>query len=40
LGFSIDPCIEEEMYSFEKTEGYALAMFEAVPSMGMSIFVP
>ncbi|KAH9970292.1 Gpi16 subunit, GPI transamidase component-domain-containing protein [Lactifluus volemus] len=36
-GFSIDSCTEEEMYSFDKTERYALAMFDAVPSMRMFI---
>ena len=36
-GFSIDSCTEEEEYSFDKTERYALAMLEAVPSMRMFI---
>jgi hypothetical protein len=36
-GFSIDSCTEEEMYSFDKTERYALAMFDAVPAMRMFI---
>ena len=36
-GFSIDSCTEEEIYSFDKTERYALAMFDAVPSMRMFI---
>ena len=36
-GFSIDSCTEEEMYSFDKTERYALAMFDAVPALRMFI---
>jgi len=36
-GFSIDSCTEEEEYSFDKTERYAFAMFDAVPSMCMFI---
>jgi hypothetical protein len=36
-GFSMDSCTEEEMYSYDKTERYALAMFEAVPAMRMFI---
>ena len=30
-GFSIASCTEEEEYSFDKTERYAHAMFDAVP---------
>ena len=36
-GFSIASCTEDEVYSFDKTERYALAMFEAVPAMRMFI---
>ncbi|KAH9961841.1 hypothetical protein BJV74DRAFT_871655 [Russula compacta] len=36
-GFSIDSCTEEEEYSFDKTERYALAMFDAVPALRMFI---
>jgi hypothetical protein len=36
-GFSIASCTEEEEYSFDKTERYALAMFDAVPAMRMFI---
>ena len=36
-GFSIASCTEDELYSFDKTERYALAMFDAVPAMRMSI---
>ena len=36
-GFSIDSCTEEEEYSFDKTERYAFAMFEAVPALRMFI---
>jgi hypothetical protein len=36
-GFSIASCTEDEVYSFDKTERYALAMFDAVPAMRMFI---
>ena len=36
-GFSIGSCTEEEEYSFDKTERYAFAMFEAVPALRMFI---
>jgi hypothetical protein len=36
-GFSIGSCTEEEEYSFDKTERYAFAMFEAVPTLRMFI---
>ena len=36
-GFSIGSCTEEEEYSFDKTERYAFAMFEAVPALHMFI---
>ena len=36
-GFSIASCTEDEEYSFDKTERYALAMFDAVPAMRMFI---
>jgi len=36
-GFSIDSCTEEEEYSVDKTERYAIAMFDAVPAMRMFI---
>ncbi|KAF8265565.1 hypothetical protein EI94DRAFT_1804220 [Lactarius quietus] len=36
-GFSIASCTEDEVYSFDKTELYALAMFDAVPAMRMFI---
>jgi len=36
-GFSIDSCTEKEEYSFDKTERYAFAMFEAVPALRMFI---
>ena len=36
-GFSIDSCTEDEEYSFDKTERYAFAMFEAVPALRMFI---
>ena len=36
-GFSIASCTEDEEYSFDKTERYALAMFDAVPSIRMFI---
>jgi hypothetical protein len=36
-GFSIASCTEDEEFSFDKTERYALAMFDAVPSMRMFI---
>ena len=35
--FSIASCTEDEVYTFDKTERYALAMFDAVPSMRMFI---
>jgi hypothetical protein len=37
LGFSIDSCTKEEMYSFDKTERYALAMSDAVISLPVFI---
>ncbi|KAI9436595.1 hypothetical protein H4582DRAFT_2078211 [Lactarius indigo] len=36
-GFSIASCTEDDEYSFDKTERYALAMFDAVPAMRMFI---
>jgi len=36
-GFSVESCTEEEEYSFDKTERYARAMFDAVPAMRMFI---
>lgn len=36
-GFSIASCTEDEEYSFDKTERYALAMFDVVPAMRMFI---
>ncbi|KAI0262391.1 hypothetical protein BC834DRAFT_891045 [Gloeopeniophorella convolvens] len=36
-GFSIESCTEDEIYSYDKTERYALAMFDAVPSLRMFI---
>jgi hypothetical protein len=36
-GFSIDSDTEEEQFSFDKTERYALAMFAAVPPLCMFI---
>jgi hypothetical protein len=36
-GFSIDSCTKEEMNSFDKTEGYALAMSDAVISLPVFI---
>jgi hypothetical protein len=36
-GFSIDSCTEKEDFSFDKTERYALAMFDAVPPLCMFI---
>jgi hypothetical protein len=36
-GFSIGSCTEEDEYSFDKTERYAFAMFEAVPALRMFI---
>ena len=36
-GYSITSCTEEEEYSFDKTERYAFAMFEAVPALRMFI---
>ncbi|KAH9958791.1 hypothetical protein BGW80DRAFT_1256757 [Lactifluus volemus] len=36
-GFSIDSCTKEEMYSFDKTERYALVMSDAVISLPVFI---
>lgn len=36
-GFSVESCTEEEEFSFDKTERYARAMFDAVPAMRMFI---
>lgn len=36
-GFSVGSCTEEEEFSLDKTELYARAMFDAVPTMRMFI---
>ena len=35
--FSIASCTEDELYSFNKTERYVLATFDAPPTMRMFI---